>query len=71
MAPAFPAACTRTMCHARGYICHPGVPAFAGGMPAGTTAYHREHLIRLTPGLPRIVVWIRFYRYEATLISNT
>jgi hypothetical protein len=28
-------------------IWRPGVPALAGGMPAGTTAYCRERLVRL------------------------
>jgi len=32
-------------------ICHPGVPALAGGMPAGTAIYGWERLIRLKPGL--------------------
>jgi len=33
-------------------ICHPGVPALAGGMPAGAAAYCRASLVRLKPGLP-------------------
>jgi hypothetical protein len=35
-----------------GYEC-PGVPALAGGMPAGAAAYCQERLIRLKPGLLR------------------
>jgi|GEM_PF-5060537 len=35
-------------------ICHPGVPALAGCMPAGTAAYCRASPIRLKPGLLKI-----------------
>jgi hypothetical protein len=35
-----------------GEHCHPGVPAFAGGMPAGVAASCQASLVRLKPGLP-------------------
>jgi len=35
-------------------ICHPGVPAFAGGMPASAAAYYQTSLVRLKPGLLKI-----------------
>jgi hypothetical protein len=37
-------------------ICHPGVPAFAGGMPARIAAHCREGLIRLKNVAPIVQI---------------
>ncbi len=51
-------------------ICHPGIPASAGGMPAGATAYYQESLIRLKSGRQSSDVRINISNFISTSLLH-